>query len=144
MTIHTYMVDGQPTTIRQIVDRTGLSVSAIWRAIARGRDTAKPLAWSDFPKPLPQRRGPRPPRRPASGPRKPTAAQNVSITPPATRPAPPARRTQTLDEWLAAGGQIEVIPPHHSAIGLRFDHSHTQTPIGKRRPVARARPAATL
>ena len=54
----------------------------------------------------------------------------------------PASRAQTVEDFLANGGAIQHLPPHYCAQSLRFDHSDTASPVGKRRPVVHARPAA--
>lgn len=80
----------------------------------------------------------RPPRKP-----KPTSAQQFRMTPP-TRPARPACHTaqqETVAEFLARGGIVQVLPLGACARSeLRFDHSHTH--IDKRHPNVRARPHA--
>lgn len=55
----------------------------------------------------------------------------------------PAARAQSVEEFLAAGGAIQHLPPHASGQPLRFDHSDTRVPTGRRRPVTRARPHAS-
>lgn len=74
---------------------------------------------------------------------KPTDAQQFKIT----RPMPVrltsiAGRAETVEEFLARGGQVQQLAPRQSGDPLRFDHSDTTTPAGRRRPVVRAYPAA--
>lgn len=79
---------------------------------------------------------PKPPKPPKSADmtivRKPEPAPAIKV----------AARPQTVAEFLANGGEIQHLPPHHCAISLRFDHSTPSVPTGRRRPVVRARPAA--
>lgn len=85
-------------------------------------------------------------RRAAAKPPKPTPAADMTIV---RKPEPPMKAPatvapQTVDEFIAAGGRIQVLPPHAcgpSSI-LRFDHS--RTPHATSRPCAasRVRPAA--
>lgn len=70
--------------------------------------------------------------RPAAQPR---------IVPRPSQPARPGGGVETIEEFLARGGTVQHLPPHYCANALRFDHSATAAPVG-RRPVVRARPAA--
>lgn len=104
------------------------------------------------PKPAPK---PRPAAKPATTPAttrterapppKPTAAQQFRVVDPPRpkRPATPAGKTESVEEFRARGGIVQRLPDYHSGQPLRFDHSDTATPIGRRCPVTRARPYAT-
>lgn len=84
------------------------------------------------------------PRLAERAPQKPTPAQQFRVVDPPRPKAPahPAGRMETVEDFLANGGAIQHLPPHYCAQSLRFDHSDTASPVGKRRPVVRARPAA--
>lgn len=61
-------------------------------------------------------------------------------------PAPPTKfganaAPETVAQFQARGGLIDRLPPHASSHPLRFDHSDTTVPTGRRRPVVRARKA---
>ena len=82
----------------------------------------------------------------APKPPKPTPAADMTIV---RKPEPPMKAPatvapQTVDEFVAAGGRIEVLHPHARGASsiLRFDHS--RTPHATSRPCAasRVRPAA--
>ena len=78
---------------------------------------------------------------PAAAPasRKPTAQQQTKIVPPRRRTVAHTGTAQTVEEFLAQGGQIERLAPHASSHPLRFDHSDNTVPTGKRRPSIRSR-----
>lgn len=73
----------------------------------------------------------------------PTPAQQPSVA--RRRDAPPpvwhGAAPQTVDDFIAQGGQIERLAPHACSgkNGLRFDHSDNTIPTGKRRPALRRR-----
>lgn len=91
-----------------------------------------------------QRQAQPPPAKtpPAAKPSNPLAFRIVEPARPKPQAAT-ARKAETVADFLAAGGQIQRLPPHFSANPLRFDHSDAASPIGRRRPVPRTRPHAT-
>lgn len=76
---------------------------------------------------------------PAPVKRKPTAEQQFVIGQPRQRTAARATNAQTVDEFIAQGGQIERLAPHACSKPLRYDHSNNTVPTGKRRPALRVR-----
>lgn len=84
------------------------------------------------PKPAPK---PRPVAKPAAAPapkvaerapQKPTPAQQFRVVEPPRPKAPahPAGRVETVEEFLARGGHVQVLPNNFSSTPLRLDH-HT-------------------
>jgi hypothetical protein len=115
-----------PTATTGVDDRLKPNGEASRRAQQRMREEVK-AAKAAIPKP------PKPPK----------SADMTIVRKP--EPAPVAKATarpQTVEEFLANGGVIQHLPPHYCAISLRFDHSDTTAPAGRRRPVVRARPSA--
>lgn len=76
---------------------------------------------------------------PSPAPRKPTAQQQFKIAAPRRRTATHTGAAQTVEEFIALGGQIERLASHASSHPLRFDHSDNTVPTGKRRPSIRSR-----
>lgn len=78
----------------------------------------------------------------------PTPSQPKAATRPETlprllpaRPKPAPLPDVSVQDFLRKGGRIEYLSPHECSQPLRFDHSQTHVPIGKRRPNTRTRPA---
>ena len=83
----------------------------------------------------------RKPRRPPPAAKPKLDARPRLISPPPLRTRPPSDKPETVEEFLARGGQIQRLPFGHCNNDLRFDHSgHTHFTL--RRPVMRAAPAA--
>lgn len=89
--------------------------------------------------PTPRTRKPR--RPPAAAKPKPAPTLRV-VAPRPVRAAVRSDGQETVADFLARGGQIERLGAHQSGNPLRFDHSATEDPASRRRPVVRARPAA--
>lgn len=53
----------------------------------------------------------------------------------------PVAGAQTVEEFQARGGRVQVLAPHEASNPLRFDHSQAQVPMASRRPSTRCRPA---
>jgi hypothetical protein len=67
--------------------------------------------------------------------RKPAPASYIRVANP---PPPPkihyaGNRTETVEQFQARGGRVQVLGPHDSGNPLRFDHSHAGTPLLRRR-----------
>ncbi len=63
----------------------------------------------------------------------PRSASQVRIVAPQRPTASPKGRAQTVEEFVAGGGPIERLSTFAASNPLRFDHSCTVTPVGRRR-----------
>ena len=79
-----------------------------------------------------------------ANPPKPASSIRIVDPPRPKATANPASTTETVAEFQARGGIVQTLEPHacSAANTLRFDHSNTRIPTGKRRPNVRARPHA--
>lgn len=87
------------------------------------------------------------PARPGPQRSRPTPAQQFtirSLAPPRTQRPPGATHRETVDEFIARGGRVQVLDPYATSNPLRFDHGNTGVHTARRRAVANHRKSGAL
>lgn len=147
-----YMVEGESVTTADIAKRTGLHQNTVYKYLRRCQLANVTPTWAGLPKPrdpvakAAERAAAKAAALAAHQPATPSRFQQIgreALVHAAVkvRPGPTSIAAESVDAFRARGGVIHVCAPHESGNPLRFDHSNTAVPTGRRRPVVRARPA---
>ena len=141
--VSVYMIEGESLTVAQIAVRVGQHKNTVYKFLRRCHASDTGITWAQFPQ---HRRAAKAHEPPAPKPRKPSRSQQfvlgtaqplITAAKPRTAPLP------SVAEFVAKGGCIQQLGPHDTSNPLRFDHSRTALPIGRRRASVRARKAAS-